>query len=175
MVEPGSELVDVISRAHVLLIDFDGAIWTASGGPAVGLAGVVRAADSRGWRIGVVSNGDADAIDTHVRADDDLKQCVSGLAARVDSLDPGLLMPDPFLVRAGLTAASHQTGVPPTDAVLVSATEHGIQAASAAGVSAIGYAPGHAAGERLIEAGADAITETLDELADAFARTSKPG
>jgi beta-phosphoglucomutase-like phosphatase (HAD superfamily) len=170
MAEPGSELVDVISRAHVLLIDFDGAIWDASVGPAAGLAGVVRAAEGRGWRIAVVSNSDRDLIYTHVRADEDLKRCLNGQATRVDSLDAGLLMPNPFLIRRGLTAASHQTGVPPADAVLVSATEHGIRAAHAAGVSAIGYACGSAARERLIEAGADAITETLGELADAIAR-----
>jgi phosphoglycolate phosphatase-like HAD superfamily hydrolase len=170
MVEPGSELVDVISRAQVVLIDFDGAVWDPSGGPAVGLAGVVRAADDRGRPIAVVSNGDSDLIDAHIRADEDLKQHVNGLAARVNSLDPDLLMPNPFLIRAGLTAASHQTGVPPADAVLISATEHGIRAARAAGLPAIGYAPGSAARERLIEAGADAIAETLGELADAFAR-----
>ena len=169
MGEPVTRLADLLGRATVLLIDFDGPIWSASAGPADGLGDVLRAARARSWRIGVVSNNDSDSINTHIRAHAELRQYVDGLAARVDSLDPGYLMPHPFLVRAGVTGASHGDGTPLADAVLVSAAQCGIEAARAAGVPAIGYANRPGGRERLIAAGACAIADTLDELADTIA------
>ena len=172
MGEPVTKLADLLGRATVLLIDFDGPIWSASAGPADGLGDVLRAAQARRWRIGVVSNNDSDSINAHIRADDELRRYVNGLAARVDSLDPGYLMPHPFLVRAGVTGASHGDGTQPADAVLVSAVPCGIEAAWAAGVPAIGYAHRPGDRERLIVAGAGAIADTLDELADTIATGS---
>jgi phosphoglycolate phosphatase-like HAD superfamily hydrolase len=161
--ELSSAVADALRAAELAAV--------ATARPTPGARDVFRTAQVTGRRVGVVSNHHGDAVEKYLHAND-LLQYVDGIAGRCDGMDPRDLMPDPLLVRAGLTAARQTARVQPAGAVLVGDSASVVEAARAAGVPTVGYANQPGTRERLAAAGADIVVETLDELADALRMTA---
>jgi phosphoglycolate phosphatase len=142
------------------------AIATAE--PTAGAEDVLRAAADTGRRVAIVSNNTSHAVERYLFTRD-LMRYIDGIAARPDDLDPVHLKPDPLLVRAGLTTLQAEPAV----AVLVGDTTDDIEAGQAAGVPTIGYANKPGKRERLGDAGADALTDTMSDLATALRATTQ--
>jgi phosphoglycolate phosphatase len=137
------------------------AIATAT--PTPGAADVLRAAHHAGRRVAIVSNNHGDAVGRYLY-DRGLIQYVDGIAGRVDGMDPRRLKPDPLLVKAGLTTVHGR----PADTVLVGDSEGDIEAGQAAATATIGYANKPGKRERLTNAAADIVIDTMTELARAI-------
>jgi phosphoglycolate phosphatase-like HAD superfamily hydrolase len=127
--------------------------------PTTGSAELLRVAYETGRRISIVSNNSGDAIEKYLFAHD-LIRYVDGIIGR--QYDHSLMKPDPFLLRAGLTAL-HTTA---DEAVMVGDSTTDIEAGRRAKVATIGYANKPGKRERLTAAGANAIIDALDELTD---------
>ena len=133
------------------------AVVTAA--PTPGAADVLRAAREANRRVAIVSNNHGDAVERYLHTHD-LIRYIDGTASRVDGMDPRLLKPDPLLVRAVLTSI----GADAADAVLVGDSESDIEAGQAAGTGTIGYANKPGKRERLTNAGADVVIDTMAEV-----------
>jgi HAD superfamily hydrolase (TIGR01509 family) len=136
------------------------AVATAS--PTPGAGDVLRAARECGRRVAVISNNSSDAVEKYLQSRD-LVRYIDGIAARFDDMDPRLLKPDPLMVKAGLATVRAR----PADAVLVGDSVSDIEAGRAGGTATIGYANKPGKHERLTDAGADVVIDTMTELADA--------
>jgi HAD superfamily hydrolase (TIGR01509 family) len=138
--------------------------------PTPGAADSLRAARESGRKVAIVSNNSADAIEAFLQAHDLLKY-VDGIVARFRGMPPHLLKPHPFLVERGRAVA----GAAPAEATMfVGDSESDVVAGNAAGVPTIGYANKPGKHERLAEAGAVTVIQSMAALARALhpARTS---
>lgn len=133
------------------------AITTAA--PTEGAHELIQAWHESGRPIAIVSNNSAAAISSYLDFHA-LRPLIDAVAAR-ETADARLLKPSPYLV----TEAFRALDVVPERCVLVGDSVSDVEAARAAGVRSIGYANKPGKGEKLVSAGADAITEVLADLA----------
>jgi phosphoglycolate phosphatase len=141
----------------------------ASAGPTPGLHDVLRALHDSGRRVGIVSNNSVEAVREYLRRHE-LSDAFNQVVARYDGLDPRHLKPDDHLVRLAL----HGLDISVSTATFLGDSPSDIEAGRATGMSTIGYVNRPAKRQSLIDAGADAIVETMAELAEAIRSTSTP-
>jgi phosphoglycolate phosphatase-like HAD superfamily hydrolase len=122
----------------------------------------LRACATTGRRTGIVSNNSGTAVRAYLTRHD-LAHLVDAIVGRAYA-EPHLMKPDP----GPITTALHSLGIEPGVAVLVGDSATDIGAARAAGVACIGYA--NKPGKRDLLAGADAVVENMQVLADHLAR-----
>ncbi|EEP71029.1 HAD-superfamily hydrolase [Micromonospora sp. ATCC 39149] len=121
---------------------------------------VIVAAQQTGRRVAVVSNNSAESVRAYLSARR-LTAYVHPVIGRPEAA-PERMKPDPFSV----LAAVRELGAEPAECVLVGDSVSDIEAAHAAGVSAIGYANKPGKRERL--AAADAVIDSMAELVTAL-------
>jgi HAD superfamily hydrolase (TIGR01509 family) len=143
-------------------------VAVASARPTPGADGVLRAAHMVGRPVAIVTNNAEEAV--HAYLD---RHGLAGLVARVvarhDTMDPRLLKPDVHLVHQAL----RRLDVEPDRAVFVGDSTTDIEAGHAEGVPTIGYANKPGKRERLTDAGADAVIDTMTELSEALQRAAQ--
>ncbi|MEU7483550.1 HAD-IA family hydrolase [Streptomyces sp. NPDC042319] len=133
-----------------------------AGAPTSGAVAALKAVESAGRRIAVVSNNSAESVraflvrhslNSHVR------EVVGRAADR-----PDLMKPHPH----SLLRAAELLEVGPSECVLIGDSLTDIQAAHLANGAAIGYANKPGKREAFTEAGAEAVTEHMESIADAM-------
>jgi len=134
------------------------AIRTAT--PTRGAEDVLRAAQAAGYRTAIVSNNATEAIDAYLRRYN-LFRYVSVVVARFDGMDPRLLKPNPYLLDRAVAAVQGQS----EQATFIGDSVSDVVAGQAAGVRTIGYANKPGKRDRLTNAGADVVIETMQALA----------
>jgi phosphoglycolate phosphatase len=137
----------------------------ASATPTPGAAEVLEAAGATGRPVAIVSNN-SDAAVTAYLDQHELRGHVDLVVGRHDGIDPKLLKPDPYLPSRALDGM----GASAPDAALIGDSTSDIEAAHAAGVTAIGYANKPGKHEAQTQAGAHAIVTAMTDLADALRR-----
>ena len=135
----------------------------ATARPTPGAEDLLRVAHHAGRPVVIVSNNASMAVETYL-ARHNLSRYINGVAARFDGMSPRLLKPHPFLIERGLTIARVQ----PADAVFVGDSVTDIEAGQAAGTPTIGYANKPGKHQRLTAAAAEAVTDSMQSLAQAF-------
>jgi phosphoglycolate phosphatase len=131
--------------------------------PTFGGAELLAAAKAAGRWVGIVSNNATRAVETYLRRHQ-LDGHVDAVAARLDDMDPRQLKPQPYLVRQALALAR----TTPADAVLIGDSVSDVEAGHAAGIATIGYANKPGKRQRLTDAGATVVVDTMIELAEAM-------
>jgi phosphoglycolate phosphatase-like HAD superfamily hydrolase len=139
------------------------AVATAT--PTPGAADVLRTAHHAGIRVAIISNNSSQAVRSYLEAHD-LIRYLNHASTRHDGMDHHRPGPDPHTIDTLLSVLR----VYEEDAVLVGDSESDIEAGRAAGVTTIGYANKPGKRERLADA--DAVIDTMTELADALRATS---
>ncbi|MEU4564892.1 HAD family hydrolase [Actinoplanes sp. NPDC023936] len=134
------------------------AVKSAAGTP--GAEEVVRIASAAGRRVTVVSNNATAAICDYLQSHG-LSPYVVGVAARFDGMDPRQLKPRPFLLERALDG----TGAPRKSTVFIGDSATDIEAGIAAGVATIGYANKPGKHQKLADAGADVVIDSMRVLA----------
>jgi phosphoglycolate phosphatase len=159
---------DLAARVEAEMTDQElAAVATAAPTPYV--HEVVTACQNSGRSVSVVSNNSARAVHAYL-ARHGLNDRISLVVART-SHDPALLKPSPHLI----TQAVETLDAEPGDCTLVGDSVTDIQGARLASVQSIGYANKPGKRERLSEAGAGAIINSLADLALRFrARIADP-
>jgi phosphoglycolate phosphatase len=120
---------------------------------------VVTACHNSGRSVAVVSNNSAAAVHTYL-ARHGLDDRISLVVARTDH-DPAFLKPSPHLITQAVRALNAEPG----ECTLVGDSVTDIQAAHLASVHSIGYANQPGKRQRLTGARADAIIDSLADLA----------
>lgn len=128
--------------------------------PTRGAEDVLRAARAAGYRTAIVSNNAAEAIDAYLRRHN-LFRYVSVVVARFDGMDPRLLKPNPFLLDRAVAVVEGQSD----EAMFIGDSVSDVVAGRAAGVRTIGYANKPGKRDRLTDAGADIVIESMQDLA----------
>ncbi|MFI5756557.1 HAD family hydrolase [Streptomyces sp. NPDC051569] len=128
----------------------------------VGGEAVIRACAESGRSVWIISNNSGDAIRAYLD-DHGLSGDIAGVFGRVPG-DPTSMKPNPRLLLDALSAAS----TAPASCVFVGDAARDVQAGRAVEVATIGYAnkPGKEA--KLVAAGAVAVTDSMDAIADAL-------
>ncbi|MYX44092.1 HAD-IA family hydrolase [Streptomyces sp. SID89] len=138
-----------------------------AGDPTEGGVDAMVAAQRSGRPIMVVTNNSPDCVhsffDLH-----GLSNLVDAVVGRVPRR-PDLMKPNP----CALLRAAEAVNVAPTACVLIGDSVTDIQAAHAAGGTAIGYANKRHKREAFTEAGAEAITEDMHAIAHALRHVAK--
>ena len=130
--------------------------------PLDGAHELLVACKESGWRVALASSGRSDEVDHYLRLLD-----VDGLAdAVLSSEDVDTTKPAPDL----LTIAHERAGaeVPPGAVLVVGDAVWDCRAARTAGMVPVGVLCGGFGRQELLEAGADAVYETLPELREAL-------
>jgi HAD superfamily hydrolase (TIGR01509 family) len=131
-----------------------------AGQPTPGAAEALQAARAAGRGVAVVSNNSAECVRSFLKFHG-LEEYVTEIVGR-PSGQPHLMKPNPF----PLIAAAEQMQIDITSCTLIGDSLTDIEAAHAAGATAIGYAnKPHKAG-LFSEAQADVITENMRDIAD---------
>lgn len=133
------------------------AVATASPTPYV--HEVVTACQNSGRSVAIVSNNSAAAVHSYL-ARHGLDDRISLVVARTNP-DPALLKPSPHLITQAIRALNAEPG----ECTLVGDSVTDIEGARLANVQSIGYANKPGKRERLGSAGADAIINSLADLA----------
>ncbi|MGP3636284.1 HAD family hydrolase [Streptomyces sp. 24-1644] len=151
----GLEVEDALTAAEVAAVG-------VAGNPTPGAVASLEAVRATGRKIAVVSNNSAECVrvflDRH------------GLAGHVLAVvgrpgeQPELMKPNPH----SLIKAAELLGVDVTQCTLIGDSLTDIQAAHAVGSTAIGYANKARKRQVFAEAGAEAITESMQAIADAI-------
>ena len=152
------EIGDVLRDAEITAV----AVAT----PTPGANDLLRAAHKTGLRVAIVSNNASAAIDEYLR-DHDLIRYVDGLAARFDGMNPRLLKPHPYLLEQALSS----TNIKPSLTAFVGDSITDIEAGRAVGIRTIGYANKPGKRQRLTEAGAEIVIDSMHELTEALHKT----
>jgi phosphoglycolate phosphatase len=121
-----------------------------------GMAGLLASMDESGWLLGVATG----------KSDRGLERCldhhaIKGLFVTLQTADRHPSKPHPSMVHQALADADVAAG----RAVVIGDTVYDIQMGRAAGTRTIGVNWGYHPVEELRAAGADAIAESMDELA----------
>ena len=141
----------------------------ATAAPTPYVHDVVTACQNSGRSVSIVSNNSARAVHAYL-ARHGLDDRISLVVART-SHDPALLKPSPHLITQAVEALDAEPG----ECTLVGDSVTDVQGARLAGVHSIGYANQPGQRERLSEAGAGAIINSLADLALRFrARVADP-
>ncbi|WP_306747237.1 HAD family hydrolase [Saccharothrix yanglingensis] len=119
---------------------------------------VMRRTAEEGRPIAVVSNNSASAVSKYLvrHGIDDIVSFVSGRT----HADPSLMKPNPF----SLTLAANRLGVSTTEVVLIGDTVTDVEASQAVGAKSIGYANKPEKRDILLQAGADAVIDSMAAL-----------
>ena len=131
--------------------------------PTPGIDDVLRTAQDSGRHVAIVSNNSDAAVRRYLDRHG-LSRYVDHVSARTDDLDARLMKPNDHLIRRALAAIM----VPAEASALVGDSTSDVQAGTTAGVAVIGHANKPGKRERLIAAGATAIIDAMDDLADAL-------
>ena len=141
----------------------------ATAAPTPYVHDVVTACQNSGRSVSIVSNNSARAVHAYL-ARHGLDDRISLVIART-SHDPALLKPSPHLITQAVEALNAEPG----ECTLVGDSVTDVQAARLAKVHSIGYASKPGQRERLSQAGAGAIINSLADLALRFrARVADP-
>jgi HAD superfamily hydrolase (TIGR01509 family) len=120
---------------------------------------VIVAAHEAGRPVAIVSNNAAEAVRTYLAAHR-LSRYVHPVVGRPYA-DPSRMKPDP----APILTAVEELDADPAECVLVGDSVSDITAAATAGVRSIGYANKPGKRQRLTEAGADVIVDSMAPIA----------
>ena len=149
---------DLAARVETEMTDQElAAVATAAPTPYV--HEVVTACQDSGRSVSVVSNNSSRAVHSYL-ARHGLDDRISLVVARTEH-DPGLLKPSPHLITQAVRALNAE----PSEFAIVGDSATDIEGARLANVRSIGYANKPGKRERLIAAGADAIINSLADLA----------
>jgi len=155
-----------LSSTDADLVDAEciaGERWAASiAGLTPGADTLLEAARKHRIPVVVVSNNSAEAIADFLGRHE-LSHTVQAVIGRIPNR-PDLMKPHPTLV----TRAIDTIAKPPSRLVLVGDSVSDVTVAHAASVRAIGFAKTPERGRQLEEAGADVLTDTITELAQAL-------
>jgi phosphoglycolate phosphatase-like HAD superfamily hydrolase len=138
-----------------------------SAAPTAGAEAVLQAAWAAGRAAVIVSNNAEAAISDYLRAHH-LTEYIGGVAGRADGMDPRLLKPHPFLLERGLAMVGGRLD----DAIFVGDSVTDVEAGRVVGIPTIGYANKPGKRERLAEAGAVALIDSMHQLAEALVQVS---
>jgi phosphoglycolate phosphatase len=127
--------------------------------PTPGAHELLAALHAAGTPVVIVSNNAADPIRVYLERHG-LTAYVRGVVGR-PHLRPELMKPDPHTVHAALSLAKTAAQA----AVLIGDSVSDIEVARATDVRSIGYAKTQQRGTELLEAGADALTDSIASLA----------
>lgn len=131
--------------------------------PNPGLAGLLAACRRTGRRLAVVSNNSEQAVLAYLKRHA-INDAVDAVVARTsDTIN--LLKPHPHLV----ATAAQALRIDPAACLLVGDSENDLHAGRAAGVITVGYANKPHKCVRFLHAKADAVTDSLKDLAHALA------
>ncbi|WP_231977440.1 HAD family hydrolase [Streptomyces sp. 2323.1] len=133
-----------------------------AGSPTAGAVAALDAAQASGRRIAVVSNNSAECVRSFLERHS-LSSHVREVVGRAANR-PDLMKPHPH----SLLRAAELLEVGPSECVLIGDSITDIQAAHLAGGTAIGYANKPHKRDAFAEAGAEAITEHMEAIADAM-------
>lgn len=137
--------------------------------PTPGCAEFVDAVSRTGRQIAIVSNNDAEAIETYLRRND-----LARLIATIRGRPAGQLQrmkPDPWL----LVQAASDLGYDLSEAIMIGDSTNDVHAASSVGVPCIGYANKPGKKRHLAEAGASAVVTSMTQLRTAAVRLQPTG
>ncbi|WP_308285698.1 HAD family hydrolase [Actinoplanes hulinensis] len=134
--------------------------------PTAGADEVLRAARDKGRQVAIVSNNANAAIRAYLH-NHDLARYIDGIVARYDGMDPRLLKPHPFLLERGLAGMN----ATPMTTAFIGDSVTDIEAGRAAGIPTIGYANKPGKRQRLTNAGADIVIDSMHELTEALHKT----
>jgi HAD superfamily hydrolase (TIGR01509 family) len=123
---------------------------------------VIVAAHEAGRQVAIVSNNAAEAVCTYLDAHR-LNRYVHPVIGRPYA-DPGRMKPNP----APILAAVADLDADPTECVLIGDSVSDVTGAAAAGVRSLGYANKPGKRQRLTDAGADAIVDSMAAVATAM-------
>jgi HAD superfamily hydrolase (TIGR01662 family) len=118
----------------------------------------IAACRESGRSVAVVSNNSAVAVRAYLEAHD-LAHQVAAMAARTGP-DPAILKPSPHLIKQAASALSAS----PSACAVIGDSPTDIQAAHSAGALSIGYANKPGKHERMTQAGAGAVINSMVEL-----------
>jgi HAD superfamily hydrolase (TIGR01509 family) len=152
----GQEVEEALTAAEVEAV-------AVAGPPTPGAVEALQAARSSGRAVVVVSNNSADCVQRFLELHD-LGECVARIVGR-PSGEPHLMKPNPY----PLIRAAEEVHVDITHCTLIGDSLTDIQAAHAAGTTVIGYANKPHKAALFAEAGADAITDAMQAIADVLA------
>ncbi|GAA0473691.1 hydrolase [Paractinoplanes deccanensis] len=138
-----------------------------SAAPTAGAEDALSAARAAGRTAVIVSNNAEAAIGDYLQAHH-LTEYVQGVAGRTDDMDPRFLKPHPFLLKRGLAMA----GARLDDAIFVGDSVTDVEAGRAAGIPTVGYANKPGKREKLAEAGAVTVIDSMHQLAEALVQVS---
>lgn len=141
-----------------LIIEETKAVRTAQATP--GVVEILRKADRLARPLAVVSNNSSDAINVFLKQAS-LDGYVWAVIGRRKG-HPELMKPHPYAV----LDAADEFSANPADCVFVGDSLSDIEAGRAAGVRTVGFANRAGKFEALIESGADAVTWSMQEIAD---------
>ncbi|WNI15730.1 HAD family hydrolase [Actinacidiphila sp. ITFR-21] len=144
------------------LTSAEGSAVKVAGNPIPGAVAALRAAQSSGHSIAVVSNNSAGPIWAFLHRHG-LTPMVREVVGRAP-YRPDLMKPDPY----SLALAASRLDLAPTQCTLIGDSVTDIEAARATGAKSIGYANKSGKARSLTEAGADAIVSDMSAVADAF-------
>lgn len=150
----GFEALDAVERACIEA-EVDAA---ARSTPTLGALEFLRACAAQEKPVAIVSNNSAEAVRVHLNKFQ-ANGLVRGVVGRAPH-HPELMKPHPSLVLAALEI----TQTTPARTVLIGDSVSDIEVSHLAGLRAIGFAKTPTRGRELDDAGADAITDTLQEL-----------
>jgi phosphoglycolate phosphatase-like HAD superfamily hydrolase len=145
------ELDDALAEAETL------AAGVARGTP--GAAEFLQRCRRTGRRVVIVGNNSADGVLTYL-ADHGLTSLVHRVFGRPEHR-PDLMKPDPALVHEALD----HLGLPARRTVLIGDSDTDVQVTRTCGVPSIGYANRSGKVQRLRDAGADVVIESMSDLA----------
>lgn len=155
--EAGGELGEETERA---LTAAEVRAVAVAGKPVPGAAETLEAARATGRGVAVVSNNSAECVRIFLGLHG-LDQYVSEIVGR-HSAQPHLMKPNPY----PLITAAERMNIDVTSCTLIGDSLTDVQAAHAAGATAIGYATTPPAYEAFTEARADAVTDSMQDAAD---------
>ncbi|MFF8271951.1 HAD family hydrolase [Streptomyces sp. NPDC016562] len=151
----GQEVERALTEAEIEAV-------AVAGPPTPGAVEALRAAQSSGRVVMVVSNNSADCVGRFVEVHG-LGEYVAGIVGRPFG-QPHLMKPNPY----PLITAAEQAHVDVTHCTLIGDSLTDIQAAHAAGTTVIGYANKPHKAAQFAEAGADTVTDDMAAIAEAL-------
>lgn len=135
--------------------------------PTPGSEDLLRACQTAGRAVVIVSNNAEQAIHTYIDRFK-LRDLVYAVAARTPGR-PDLMKPHPN----SLHRALHLLGAKPDECAMIGDSVTDIVVCQAVGVRSIGYAKNPRRGQELDDAGADAIVDSISDLASAIASSAQ--
>ncbi|WP_406334946.1 HAD-IA family hydrolase [Streptomyces zaomyceticus] len=153
--ELGQKIEQALTAAEVRAV-------AVAGRPTPGAAEALQAARAAGRGVAVVGDNSAECVRVFLELHG-LEEYVTKIVGR-PSEQPHLMKPNPF----PLITAAEQLHIDVTSCTLIGDSLADIQAAHAAGATAIGYANKLYKAAQFAEARADAVAEDMQAVADAL-------